>query len=344
MTHELLWLMLAMLAVMAVLALAWAVATRSPRRHDDLDRALAEVQTTLAVRDDGICAQVSELDSKLASLRETVTSREAVLEEQIRVIGARVGDITGLFANDRARGGWGEISMLRIFELGGLIEDLDYTVQFDAGDRKPDAVVHLPGDRNIVVDAKFPMARYNEALATDDPEERRRLLSEQGKDLERAGKSLLERGYADLASGGYVLMYLPSQAVYESAAAAHPEVIERLLASRVVVAGPATLYALLMNVASLVTEHRALQQADRILAEARELHGRITVFVGHLQSVGTGLARTVSAFNGAVGSWMSRVAPQLIRVGELSGSEEHQPPEPIDEPVRELQMTGYQPG
>ena len=177
--------------------------------------------------------------------------------------------------------------------------------------------------------------------AADDPEERRRLLTEQGKDLERAGKSLLERGYADLASGGYVLMYLPSQAVYESAAAAHPEVIERLLANRVVVAGPATLYALLMNVASLVTEHRALQQADRILAEARELHGRITVFVGHLQAVGTGLARTVSAFNSAVGSWMSRVAPQLVRVGELSGSEEHQPPEPIDEPVRELQMTRY---
>jgi len=118
-------------------------------------------------------------------------------------------------------------------------------------------VVHLPGDRNIVIDSKFPVVRYNEALATDDPNERRKLLVEQGKELERVAKDLIARGYGELASAGYVVMYLPSQAVYEAAAAAHPEVIERLLEKRVVIAGPTTLFALLMNVASLMTEVRS---------------------------------------------------------------------------------------
>jgi DNA recombination protein RmuC len=150
------------------------------------------------------------------------------------------------------------------------------------------------------------------------------------------GRELITRGYATAASGGYVVMYLPSQAVYEAAAAAAPEVIEKLLASRVVVAGPTALYALVANVAALLTEHRALQQADEILDQTRELHRRLGVFVDHLGSVGAHLAKTVEAFNRAVGSWTSRLSPHLIRLSELSGSPEPKALETVDEAVREV--------
>ena len=144
-----------------------------------------------------------------------------------------------------------------------------------------------------------------------------------------------------MASGDYVIMYLLSQAVYEAASAAHPEVIDRLLERRVVIAGPTTLFALLMNVASLMTEHRALQQADQILDEARELHRRMVVFVSHLRAIGSALGKTVSVFNDAVGSWTSRVVPQLTRVSELNGHDDHEPIEPIDEAVRDIQTDSY---
>ena|GEM_PF-6092993 len=90
-------------------------------------------------------------------------------------------------------------------------------------------------------------------------------------------------------------------AVRPATAAADPEVIDRLLERRVVIAGPTTLFAPLMNVASLMTEHRALQQADQILDEARELHRRMVVFVSHLRAIGSALGKTVSVFNDAVG-------------------------------------------
>lgn len=341
MTLQTVWpLAVAALLSVAVVVLAILLARQAPRGREEADRGLGEVREVLSGRDEAIQSQVSRIDSRLASLGDAIARGEAALEEQVRGIGARVAEVTGLFTNDRARGGWGEISMLRIFEMGGLVEGRDYTAHFRAGDRAPDAVVHLPGGRDIVVDAKFPVARYNEALAAEDPAERERLLADQGKELVRVGKALIDRGYADLASGGYLVMYLPSQAVYEAAARAHPEAIERLLERRVVVAGPATLYSLLMNVASLVTEHRALQQADEILDEARELQRRITVFVGHLHAVGSGLARTLDSFNGAVGSWTSRVAPQLTRVAELSGGDEQTPPQPVDGAVRELRVVG----
>ena len=273
-------------------------------------------------------------------LQESVTGREASLDEQVRGIGTQMKGITALFTNDRARGGWAEIGMKRIFEHGGLVEGRDYECQVSHGDIRPDAVVHLPGGRNIVIDAKFPTARFVDALAEEDPDHRARLLVEQGKDLERTGKALAAKGYADLASGGYVVMYLPSQAVYEAAAAAHPDLIDRLMASRVIVAGPSALYALLLNVGSLLTEYRALQQADQILDDARELRRRMSGFVDHLQRVGTGLNGAVRAFNRAVGSWESRLSPQLDRMSEQSGGSEIVGPTPIEEAVREVQESG----
>jgi DNA recombination protein RmuC len=191
-----------------------------------------------------------------------------------------------------------------------------------------------------VIDAKFPVARYQEAQTEEDPDRRQRLMAEQGKELERVGKVLANRGYAELASGGYVVMYLPSQAVYEAAASAHPELIDRLMSSRVIVAGPSALYALLLNVGSLLTEFKALRQADQILEDARELHRRMTTFAGHLHTVGAGLANAVKAFNGAVGSWGSRVAPQLARISELSGRDQIEAPAAIEEAVRELPESG----
>ncbi|HIE21873.1 MAG TPA: DNA recombination protein RmuC [Acidimicrobiia bacterium] len=294
-------------------------------------------------RDQVLDEKVSQLGAKLESIEKTVTSQKAVLEEQVRGIGDQVGTITQLFAGDRSRGDWGQISLLRIFEMGGLVEKRDYEAQFYSGEGTPDAVVKLPGDRRIVIDAKFPVARFRDALVVEDPEERIRLLKEQAKELERVGKSLIDKGYADLASGDYVVMYLPSQAVYEAAATASPEVIERLLSKRVVVAGPATLFPMLLSVGTILTDFRAVQQTTEILDEVRELHRRIAKFVEHLDSVGAHLRRAVDAFNKAVGSWTGRLSPQLIRLGEFSGRGEPGGLRSVDEAVREV-PAGEAPG
>ncbi len=302
----------------------------------DLTGLLYETGLAVAARDGALGAQVAQLDAKLAALQETVTGREAALDAQVQGIGTRMQGIADLFTNDRARGGWAEISMKRIFEQGGLVEGRDYTCQVSTGGVKPDAMVHLPGGRRIVIDAKFPVARFTEALVEEDPERRQRLLAEQGKELERVGKGLAAKGYAEMASGGYVVMYLPSQAVYEAAAEAHPELIDNLMTHRVVIAGPTALYALLLTVGALLTEFQALQQADRILEETRELHRRLATFIGHLQGVGSGLTSAVRGFNAAVGSWGSKVSPQLDRVSEMTGRDPIGGPVAVEESIREV--------
>jgi DNA recombination protein RmuC len=346
MTTETLAIVIAAASAVAAIGLAIFTTRRRPLVTDpvisgpDMARRLEEVQKALANRDGALGAQVEQLDAKLAVLQQSVTGREAALDEQVRGIGVQMHGITSLFTNDRARGGWAEIGMKRIFEQGGLVEGRDFTCQVNGGDVQPDAVVHLPGGRNIVIDAKFPVARFVEGLAEEDPERRQRLLAEQGKELERVGKTLANKGYAELASGGYVVMYLPSQAVYEAAASAHPELLDRLMTVRVIIAGPSALYALLLNVASLLTEFKALQQADQILEDARELHKRMSTFASHLQGVGAGLNNAVRAFNGAIGSWGSRVAPQLARISEQTGRDEVDGLALVEEAVRDMPEAG----
>ena len=330
----------AVIGLMILLLVASRRQARPEESAPDLESRLDELHLAIASREGALGAQVAQIDSKLAVLQESVTGREASLDQQVRGIGAQMQGITALFTNDRARGGWAEIGMKRIFEHGGLVEGRDYTCQVSHGEIRPDAVVHLPGGRNLVIDAKFPTARFVEAVAEEDPDRRERLLVEQGKDLERVGKGLAAKGYAELASGGYVVMYMPSQAVYEAAATAYPELIDRLMASRVIIAGPSALYALLLSVGSLLTEFRALQQADQILEDARELRRRMTGFVDHLQKVGGGLTGAVRAFNSAVGSWESRLAPQLNRMSEQSGGSEIVGPNPVEDAVREMQDAG----
>lgn len=318
-----------------VLAVLLVRAHRAPVASPHTDP-LVDIKTLLANREGAMAEKVAQLDTKLAALQDSVATRETALNTQVAGLGSQMKTITGLFTNDRARGNWGEISMVRIFETGGLIEGRDYETQFHFEGRRPDAVVHIPGGCDVVIDSKFPQVRYLEALEATDPDEQHRLLSLQGKEMESVGRGLINKHYADLASGSYVIMYLPSQAVYEAAIAAHPEVMERLLEIGVIVAGPNALFAVLMNVASLMKEHRAIQQADEILAQAKDLHRRMNTFIGHLEKVGRSLKATIGAFNGAVGSWTSTVSPQLDRIGELRGESIDADIIPIDEAIREL--------
>jgi DNA recombination protein RmuC len=316
--------------LIAVLVLRASHATQEA----GLSRQLSDIEGAVQSRDDEIRTSVNQLESQLGQLELQLASREAVLNQHVSGLDSRMTEISSLFSNDRARGGWGEISLRRTLELGGLVEGRDFTEQILEGDSKPDVIVHLPGDSRIVIDSKFPVARYLEAISEEDAAQRARLLVDQGSELARVGADLAKRKYDQLATGGYVVMYLPSQAVYEAACEANTSVVEKLMESRVLVAGPTSLFALVASAGALLTQHRALRDAEQILGDVRELNKRLGTWVGHLDKIGSSLVGAIKAYNGAVGSWSSRVQPQLGRVSNASGGNDPGEPGMIDEVVR----------
>ncbi|HHC07451.1 MAG TPA: DNA recombination protein RmuC [Actinobacteria bacterium] len=266
---------------------------------------------------------------------ERIERLEGGLSERMRAVGERVEAMATVFSNPQGRGGWGELSLRQALEHAGLVEGRDYELNRAGADgRRPDAVVHLPDGRRIVVDAKFPMTRLAEAVSAEDLAERERLMADQGRALVAMARDLRRRGYHAQAAGGYVVLYLPDEGLYVEAMRACPSLFDEVRGEHVLLAGPATLLALLGVTAQVLGEYRALREAQEIVADARELHDRLARFARYFAAMGKKLEAAVEGYNQAVGSWESRLVPQLRRLTERTMADEPPTPAVVETAVR----------
>jgi DNA recombination protein RmuC len=180
-------------------------------------------------------------------------------------------------------------------------------------------LVRLPGGRELAVDAKAPLDAYWKAGEAAGEAERNAALDEHTRSVRRHVDALAGRDYAARLerSPTFVVLFLPDEGFLGAAVARDPALVEHALAKGVVLATPATLYALLAAVARGWREVRIEESTREVLAHARELDERLGLFVEHLAKVGAHLGRSVEAFNKAVGSFESRVLPQTRRMREL---------------------------
>jgi DNA recombination protein RmuC len=282
-------------------------------------------------------AEVSaDLTPLVAQVEQAMVRLEGQVQGHVSSLGQQIGQIAAVFTNDRVRGSWGELTLKNLLEYSGLSEGRDFVMQDTGGNGRPDATVLLPGNRKLIIDAKFPIARLLDALDVDDPTEGARLLVEHAKEIERDARALIERGYQQDAAGGFVVMYLPHEAVFQAAMVADPGLFDRLMARRIVLAGPSTLLAVLCASAQLLVEQRAVAEAREIVDDAKELHKRLGVFVGHFAKIGRNLDSASHAYNEAVGSWTSRVSVQADRLADRAGVTAVAEPAAVDTQVRDV--------
>jgi DNA recombination protein RmuC len=358
------WAGFAVLAVLCVALAAW----RS-RAHRLAFQALAA--DALARNNEGFLALASErfraladasqadwggrqraLEELLSPLRDTLEryQKEArelerardeqggQLGEQIRALAAQTGELAHALRAPGSRGRWGELTLRRTVELAGLSEHCDFSEQVTlgagAGSARPDLVVRLPGGRDIAIDAKAPLDAYLEAVEAKSPEEREAALARHAEHVKRHVTTLAARGYAERLgrSPEFVVLFLPHEGFLGAAVEHDTALVADALARGVVVATPATLYALLASVAHGWREQRLADGARRVLEVAREMERRLGGLAGHLGRLGGALERSVAHFNATVGAFESRVLPQARRLSELGagGSEELEPPARLD--------------
>lgn len=268
---------------------------------------------------------------------ERIARMEGDLDGRLRSIDGRVDGITSMFASAQGRGGWGELSLRQALEHAGLVEDRDFTLNRASGTEpnRPDAVIRLPDGRFVVIDAKFPVARFAEACRAEDEAGRSAKMAEHGKGLVKMARDLKARGYHAAAAGGFVVMYLPDEGLYVEAMRANPTLFADVLGEQVLLAGPATLLALVGVAAQVINEYRAVEEARVIVADTRELHSRLATFAKHLGDVGKKLNTAVKGYNTAVGSWEGRLLPQVAKVAAHgSAGDAPQAPSVVDTPVR----------
>ncbi|MFN8222328.1 MAG: DNA recombination protein RmuC [Gaiellales bacterium] len=281
---------------------------------------LGETVAPLRQSLDRVNQQVQELDRARAQSYGALT-------RQLSELGERTQSLTTALRTPHVRGRWGEIQLKRVMELAGMLPHCDFDEQVstttDAGRLRPDAIVRLPGGKQVVVDAKVPLAAYLDAIEATDVAEREARLADHARHVRDHVQKLAEKQYwAQFAdSPEMVVMFLPDEGFFRAAWEHDRELVEIAVRSRVHIASPTTLIVLLQAIAHGWQQEKIAEDAREVHALGRELYERLTVAGGHLGKVGGFLDKAVGSYNEAVGSLERRVLPTARKLGEASLSE-----------------------
>jgi DNA recombination protein RmuC len=235
--------------------------------------------------------------------------------------------LTTALRRPEARGRWGELQLRRVVELAGMAAHCDFDEQVAVTSQgvRPDMVVRLAGDKNVVVDSKVPLAAYLEAASVSSESERAERMQAHARHLRTHVDQLGSKAYwkALPSTPEFVILFIPGEAFLAPALEADPALLEYALAKRVHIATPTTLVSMLRT-ASYAWQQQALSEHARAVFElGRELHDRLAGLGKHFDRLGRSLTSAVGAYNQAVGSLESRVlvtARRLSDLGVVDGS------------------------
>ncbi len=292
-------------------------------------------------REQAIDALVNPLKDALLRIesqaQQLETKREgayATLEQQLHTLRTTSDDLRRETLNlvtalrgSQARGRWGELTLRRVVELAGLAAHCDFdeqvTLKTSGGAMRPDMVVHLPGDRDVVVDAKVPLAAYLDAMDTTRPEDRNSALMRHAAQMRQHMNTLGGKAYWSqfATSLDLVVMFVPGESFVAAAVEQDPALIEDAMSQRVVLATPTTLITLLHAIAYGWKQQRLASSAVEIRDLGRDLYERLRTLAGHVDRVGVTLGQSVRAYNDAVGSLEARVLPKAREFRDLGAGE-----------------------
>lgn len=279
-----------------------------------LASALGRVEEQVRVLERDRVAQYAQLGAQLDAAR---TDSEALR--------AQTAALAGALRSPNARGSWGEVQLRRVVEHAGMLARVDFTTQAvsttpDGTGVRPDLVVHLPGGKHVVVDAKAPLAAFLEASeAPGDPRRQSEASAAHARAL---------RGHVDTLAGKeywrafdptpeVVVCFVPGEAFLATACSADPTLLEYAMSRRVVLATPTTLLALLRTVALTWQTEAVTGSARELFTLGRELYGRLATLGSHTGRLGRTLQRAVEDYNALVGTLERRVLVTARRMHEL---------------------------
>jgi len=282
-----------------------------------------------------------------SQMREFESQRQHMLgglEQQISSLSRETVALSQALRAPNARGRWGELTLRRVAELAGMVPYCDFFEQEPSGRLRPDMIVRLPGGRTLAVDAKVPLSAYLEAEAAADEPARRAALERHAQQLSRHIAQLSAREYWSQFQPApeMVVMFLAGDHFLSAALERDPEMLERALSRKVLLATPVTLISVLKGVSYGWRQERLAKNAEELRRIASEFLERMRVFADSYAESGRQLAKAVDAYNRSAGSWEARLLPSLRRMGELGAGGANEIPEPsrIDAPVRDPRPIG----
>jgi DNA recombination protein RmuC len=258
---------------------------------------------------------VTELRAQIEML--TQLNRQ-VTEETHNLTRALKGDT-------KKQGNWGEVILEKVLERSGLVKGREYETQYQtanqAGDTiRPDAVVNLPDNKHILIDAKVSLTAYEAFTAADNDVERERQLKAHLLSMRSHAKLLAEKNYPSgqgLNAPEFVLMFVPIESSFALAVQGDSELFSYAWDLRVVIVSPSTLLATLRTIASIWKQENQNRNALEIAKKAGDLYDKFSAFTEDLLKVGRQLDTAKDTYSEAMKKLTDGRGNLVRRVEEL---------------------------
>lgn len=298
------------------------------RSESKVLQALTPVQETLRTMQQKVTDLESQRSLQHGQLSEQLKNATES-EERLR---STAESLASALRNNATRGVWGETQLRNVVQAAGLIERVDFDVQSsilsDAGAGRPDMVIHLPGGKNIAVDAKVPFAAFLEAhqipvTATGEEGARRETLIKQHVKVIRGHiDTLASKAYwAGLdASPELVVAFIPSESLVSAAMEADPAIMDYAFSKNVALVSPVSLWSVLKAVAFSWQQDVLTDQAKTLFDLGKELYQRLATLSDHADKLRRSIDSTVNSYNQFANSLESRVLVTARKLNSLDES------------------------
>ncbi|MDO5633696.1 MAG: DNA recombination protein RmuC [Micrococcus sp.] len=304
--------------------------SREAEQQRQQDGAVLQALAPLGERLRHLQNQVSVLERDRVDQYSTLTEQLRSAAATDQALAVQTSELLSALRSTTARGHWGEVQLRRVVEAAGMLAHTDFAEQAslrspEGALLRPDLLVHVPGGSSIAVDAKAPASHGVAAqhLAEEHGED----AAERRKQLAQAHAAAVRRHVDALAGKQYwsglpdspdlVLCFLPSESLLATAVDADPGLLDHAFAQGVALVAPVSLLTALKSVAHTWRQESIAQNAQEVVAAARQLYERLATLSAHLTKLGSSLGSSVDHYNRLLGTLETRVLPSARRIQTL---------------------------
>ena len=309
------------------------------RRDSKVLSALAPVQEALRT----MHQDFARLDKQRSEQHGDLAAQIRVTRETAEKSKLAAETLASALRNNTVRGAFGETQLKSLVESAGLLRRVDFTTQesieAESGARRPDMVVHLPGGKQMAIDAKVPYAAFIESNRPDITDvQRAEQLARHAKQVKAHIDALAGKTYWSglSASPEFTVAFIPNESILNSALDADPSLMEHAFAKGVLLATPVNLWAVLKTVAFTWQQDVLTEDAKHLFDLGKELYARLAKLAEHSEKLRRSIESTVANYNNFAASLEQRVLVTARKLDQVDETKIIAAPHSIDTQTKRL--------
>lgn len=273
----------------------------------------------------------ADFNAQIKDMLKNATENRTSIQEQLKSMMAsstslqkEAADLTAaLRGNKKIQGNWGEIQVGRLFEILGWQDGVQYEYQKHLSDNRdiPDYIVHMPGDKHFVVDAKVSLNSYMDYLATEDPSEKNKMWKSFVDAIKNHITELGKKNYSAVVDRkfDYVCMFMPLEHAYIELMNRDKEIYKFAYDNGVTIATPSLLLPMLRTIDTLMKIEKQNQNVGRIVEMAEKLYNKYANFTEDYEKIGKAISGLQKSYDdsklkltgrGGMASWLEKMKKQ----------------------------------